>query len=128
MTTANIETMSTIVDYLAEGKKFSKVLRHVYNKRHFFIPLEDIMLDVGVDKLKMSNRVTNALMRAHMRTIQDVVDYCNKNKILTIKALGVDSGIEIFEAILDYCWNNMDNDARTRFLIDVVTRNAANKR
>ena len=58
-----------------------------------------------------------------MKTINDVTVYTEKNSIMSIKNLGKSSALELFEAILDYCWDYMDNDERTTFLIDVVQRN-----
>ena len=57
-------------------------------------------------------------------TIKDVVKFCEYNKIMKIRNLGTASGIELFEAILDYCWERMNSDKRTDFLIDTVERNS----
>lgn len=124
MTQRNINTMDTIVDMLTEGKKLSEALKLVYTKRNVAIPYTEEMLDVRVTDLKMSMRTTNALMRAHLKTIKDVVKFCKTEKITSLKTFGVSCGIELFETILDRCWSKMDNERRTDFLIDTVERNA----
>ena len=124
MTQRNIDTMDTIVGMLAEGKKLSKVLQIVYTKRNVAIPYTEEMLDTRIFDLNMSTRTTNALMRAHLKTIKEVVEFCNKEKITKVKTLGNSSCIELFESILDYCWSTMSNNRRTDFLIDTVERNA----
>lgn len=124
MTTRNINTMDRIVDMLAEGKKLSRALNLIYTKRNVAIPFTEEMLDARVLDLNMSTRTTNGLMRAHLRTIKDVVEFCSKEKITKIRALGTSSCIEVFETILDHCWSKMDNEKRTDFLIDTVERNA----
>ena len=78
----------------------------------------------SVMNLGMTSRSTNALLRAGLRTIGDVIDFCNTNKITKIVNLGRSSGIEVFEAILDYCWNHMSHEERVSFLIDAVERNS----
>ena len=124
MTTRNIDTMDTIVSMLAEGKKLSKALKLVYTKRNVAIPFTEEMLDVRVTDLGMATRTSNALMRAHLRTVDDVVEFCKTEKVSKIKMLGTSSCIELLETILDHCWSKMDNERRTNFLIDTVERNA----
>lgn len=124
MTQRNIDTMDTIVGMLAEGKKLSKALNLVYTKRNVAIPFTEEMLDVRVTDLGMSTRTANALMRAHLRTVNDVVEFCSKQKVSQIKNIGTSSCIELLETILDHCWSKMSNERRTDFLIDAVERNA----
>ena len=123
MTQNNIDTMNIIVDLMKHGTSISTALKRVYSKRNFAIPYNDEMLNVDVRKIGMTARTTNALMREHLYTINDIVKYCQDDKITTIKNLGRSSGVEIFEKILDYCWGHMNNDERTNFLIDTVERN-----
>lgn len=124
MTQQDIYVMDLIVSKMAEGATLSKALKLVYSKRNISIPYSDGDLNVPIMELKMSARATNAMLRAKMRTIGDIVEFCKGNKITDITNLGVHSGIEIFETILDHCWGRMDNDERTAFLIDTVERNS----
>lgn len=124
MTQKNINTMDVIVDFMTNGAKLSEALKHVYSKRNVAVPFNDEMLDVDIKSLKMTARTTNALLRARLKTIKDVVEYCQCDKITNISNLGNNSGKEVFERILDYCWDHMSKNEKTKFLIDTVERNA----
>lgn len=119
----NIDVMDIIVSKMAEGAKLSKALKLVYNKRNVSIPYNEESFNVSIMKLEMSHRATNALMRAKLRTIGEVVEFCNNYKITTVTSLGKQSGIEVIEAVLNYCWNNLSEKERVDFLIDTVERN-----
>lgn len=124
MTQRNIDVMDIIVSKMAEGAKLSKALKLVYNKRNVFIPYIEDNMDIDIRNLGMTSRTTNALLRNGIRTITDIIDFCTEQKITKVKNLGVSSGIEVFETILDYCWDHMNNDERTNFLIDTIERNS----
>ena len=124
MTQRNIDVMDIIVSKMVEGDTLSKALKRVYNKRKVYIPYSEDDLNVSVMDLGMSNRATNALLRSKLRTVGDVVGFCKDRKITDITNLGVNSGVEIFEAILDYCWERMDQKKRITFLINTVERNS----
>jgi D-arabinose 1-dehydrogenase-like Zn-dependent alcohol dehydrogenase len=128
MTERNDHIMDIIVSSMVEGKTLSEALKQVYVKRKVRIPYDEKNEDVPITSLKMSNRTTNALMRNNVRTMQEVIKFCKNHKITELKAFGVGSGIEVFETILDYYWDHMDNDKRTVFLIDTVERNSSNIR
>lgn len=123
MTQRNIDTMDIIVSLLAQHKKISKTLRHVYDKRHLILPHNEKWYKIHITDLGMTNRTTNALMRAHLTTVQDVIDYCEKSTIKDIKTFGQAAGVELLETILDICWNNMTEQQKVDFLIDTVERN-----
>ena len=124
MTQRNIDVMDIIVGKLAEGTKFSKALKLVYSKRNVCIPDRKEMFDVSLMDLGMTSRTTNALLRAKFRTLGEVVEFCKTEKITKITNLGKTSGVELFETILDYCWDHMSNKDREIFLIDAVERNS----
>lgn len=128
MTQRNIDVMSTIVDKIADGEKLSKALESVYNKRNVCIPYKEKYCEELVIEFGLSRRATNALLRVKLRTIGDVIEFCKTKKITDISGLGIGSGIEVFESILDYCWACMSKDERTYFLIDTVERNSENIR
>ena len=128
MTTKNVEIMDIIVSKMVEDDKLSKALQRVYIKRHVVIPYNEDIFNESVMKLGMSGRITNTLLRAKLRTIGDVVEFCESQKITRIANLGRNSGIEVFEAILDYCWDHMSQEERVSFLVDTVERNSDNVR
>lgn len=123
MTQRNIDAMDIIVTKVANGTKLSKALEEVYGRRQIRIPYKEEYFNDSIIGFGLSRRSTNSLCRARMRTLGDVIKYCDEKKITDIPGLGAGSGIEIFEAILDHCWNQMSNDERTYFLIDTVENN-----
>ena len=128
MTQTNINTMDLIVSKMAHGKTLSKALHEVYTKRNVAIPYHEEWLKCNLTSLKMSMRTTQALLRNKMATINDVVNYTKDNKITKLLTFGRVSAIELFESILDYCWNHMSQKEKDRFLIDTVERNSCNLR
>jgi hypothetical protein len=120
--------MDMIVSLLAQHKKISKTLRYVYTKRHLIISHNEQWYQVHVTDMGLTKRATNALMRAHLTTLQDVVNHCEHSSIKEIKAFGVAAGVELLETILDICWDNMTEQQRVDFLIDTVERNESHLR
>lgn len=123
MTQRNIDVMDMIVGKMAEGDTLSKALKRVYDKRNVVIPYNEEIYDVAITSLPMSNRTTNALMRGRLKTIGEVIEFCKTQKITQVTNLGRSSGIELFETILDYCWDHLSQEERVSFLIDTVERN-----
>lgn len=128
MTQKNIEIMDIIVSKMASGKSLTDALKDVYTKRRVSISYNEDMMTVSIYNLRMSSRVTNALMRAHLTTLGEVIEFCDQQKITNVKTLGVNGGTEVFEAILNYLWTEMTEDEQMDFLIDVVERNDKNLR
>lgn len=128
MTQKNIEIMDIIVSKMGEGDTLSMALKRVYNKRNVVIPYNEEWLDCELTALKMSPRTTSALLRNKLRTIKDVVEYTDYNKITNLSTFGRVSAIELFAKILDYCWDCMSQKEKDIFLIDTVERNSNNLR
>ena len=127
MTQRNIDIMDAIVNELA-NKPLSQALKTVYSKRWVMIPLKHINTDVEIETLGLNARTLHALKRTHLNTIYQVIEYGNANGFKNIRNFGMNSGIELFESILDWCWDNMDIEQKTQFLIDTVERNTDNIR
>ena len=124
MTQRNIDVMDIIVSKMAEGVKLSKALGVVYQKRTVYIPLNKQYDDVELIDLGMCRRTTNSFLRSKMRTLRELIAFCNSKKITDIPGIGKDAGTEAFEFIIDYCWSNMTDDEQASFLIDTVERNS----
>ena len=124
MTQKNIDIMDAIVDRMISGKKLSEALKIMYTKRNVQFPYFEHVTNKNVRELGMSVRTTNSLLRAKLRTIGDVVDFCGTKKITEVNNFGMSSGVELFETILDLCWSYMTTEERTEFLIDTIERNS----
>ena len=126
MTQKNIDVMDIIVSKMVEGDTLSKALSRVYTKRNVAIPYRTENLDVSVMDIGLSSRAVRALVRTKLMTLNDVVEFCQTQKLTNITNMGVSTAIEVFECILDYCWKHMSHDDRVSFLIDTVERNSNN--
>jgi DNA-directed RNA polymerase alpha subunit len=121
--------MDMVVNGLAEGKSFSEALRAVYVKRRVHLPMGADMLDASITSLRLSNRTMNAIRRAHVQTIRDLMDRVEDGYGLDkIKNFGEQSQRETKAALLDYAWNHMSQREKDDFLIDTVARNIDNVR
>ena len=125
MTTININAMNSIVDELAAGKTISDALSAVYYQRNVRIPFNTDEFDVSLFALNMSHRTRNAIMRNRVRTINDAVRMNEVTPIKEFRGCGKDICTELFESILNYCWDHMSEDEKLNFLIDVVESNSA---
>ena len=119
----NIDAMDTIVSELAAGKKLSAALKTVYSTRSLQIPMSYSDVDIRVKDMRMSNRTTNALLRAKLLTLTDVVRYTENNKLIDIKNMGTSCCIELMETIVDYLWNKMNKREKAEFLMQTVELN-----
>ena len=124
MTQKNIDIMDIIVSKMVEGDKLSKALSRVYATRNVAIPYGAADLDVSVLDVGLSSRATRILIRTKLMTLGDVVAFCQTQKLTNIVNMGSNTAIEVFEAILDYCWEHMSHKERVSFLIDTVERNS----
>ena len=126
MTQRNIDTMDAIVTKLAEGNKFADALKAVYSKRNVRIPYDEVDLDAKITSLGLSMRITNALLRVKLNTVGDIITFCADKSITSIPTMGKSLGVELFEAVLNYCWDHMSADSKERFLINTVELNSDN--
>lgn len=118
-----MNTIDRIVNELAAGKKISEALSTIYSKRRVSIPYNNAWFNVYVTDMGMTSRTTNGLMRAHLKTARDVLDYAEDNKISEIRNIGASSCIEIMETMLNYAWDKMSDKEKAEFLVDTVIRN-----
>jgi DNA-directed RNA polymerase alpha subunit len=125
MTQKNIETMDRIVEGIKAGKNLSEVLAHIYTKRNVAIPFNKIMFNVSVKDLNIPSKAYNALMRAKISTVNEVIEYNETTGLKMVKNFGIAMFKILMEAILDYSWDVMDEKEKVNFLIDTVERNEA---
>jgi DNA-directed RNA polymerase alpha subunit len=117
-------TIDTIINELAKGVTISTALSTVYTKRKVTIPYKKQWFDIDVRDLGLDSRSSNALKRAHLDTLNDLMAYIeDDHKPIDIRNLGVGSGKKLMEKILDYAWTCMDDKEKAEFLIDAVVMN-----
>lgn len=123
MTTTNVQAIRTIINELDHGKTISDALKVVYTKRNVCVPYVDDVFDIDIRDLGMSGRTTNALLRNHVRTINDAIQMNAEKPLKEMRGVASGSCTEFFETILNYSFDCMSADAKALFLIDVVERN-----
>lgn len=128
MTQKNIEIMDRIVEEMASGSTLSKALSEVYVKRNVSIPYCEGMFSESVVSSNLPARITNSLMRARLKSIDEVIKYAEQHGLSGIRNFGKTSCMELMEYILDAAWEKMGKDERVVFLIDIVERNEDNIR
>lgn len=122
----NLVVMNQLVDLMLNGLSISDALKTVYTQRRLTIPCDEMLFAVEITKLKMSKRATNALLNAKIHTLNDLVEYCETNKITNIRSCGANTTIEIMEAILNYYWKKTDTQHRLALLSEIVVANEKN--
>lgn len=129
MTELNINCMDRVVDELAKGKTISEALESVYYKRKVRVPIRDNITSIKIEDLGLAGRTTNAIKRAHLNTIGDVVEFVERGRNMTdIPALGRVSIRDFMEAVLNHSWNLMSLQEKVDFLMTTVERNVCNIR
>ena len=118
-------SLNTMCNLITNGTPISEAMKQVYKTRKVTIPFEDGVFDVPVPSLKLSNRSTNALMRNGLKTLEAAIHCLDKNTWSSIKGLGKESAMEVFDKIIDVAWDNMDLDERTELLVQIDARNDA---
>jgi DNA-directed RNA polymerase alpha subunit len=56
---------------------------------------------MSIEKLKLNRRILNALGRANIRTVSDLVQ-CNRKKLLRLHSIGIRSLLEIYAALSEF--------------------------
>lgn len=120
--------IDSIVNEMENGKKISEALGTVFYKRNVVIPCYDKIADVEITSMNLSAKITNALLRAKLNTINDIAEYVETQSFAKVPNFGRGSGICLLETILDVAWDVMDDYERAEFLLDTVERNIGNIR
>lgn len=108
-----------IKDLLKNGTKISQALKEVCSSQKIYIPFNDGDFNILLEELGLSVRSYNALKRAKLNTLNDVIQNFDKSGWNSIKNLGKVSATEIFEKIIDVAWNSMDDAQKEEFLNSV---------
>lgn len=125
MTQRNIDIMDRMADELVKGKKISEVLATFYSKRKVRVPYDEELFNMSVLDIGLPNRITNALMRNKLTSIEEVIQFRKTNSFGDVRSFGKQSAMQLLESILDLVWDRMDEERRFEFLVDFVESNEA---
>ena len=80
--------------------------------------------DAGIDQLELSVRSYNALRRAGIETVSQLVVGFNEGRIKSVRNLGAKSFREIQTRILVYGFELLTEKEKRHFILDLVEKNA----
>ena len=80
--------------------------------------------DAGIEQLELSVRSYNALRRAGIETVSQLVVGLNEGRIKSVRNLGAKSFREIQTRILVYGFEQMTEKEKRHFILDLVEKNA----
>ena len=80
--------------------------------------------DAGIDQLELSVRSYNALRRAGIETVSQLVVGFNDGRIKSVLNLGAKSFREIQTRILVYGFEQLTEKEKRHFILDLVEKNA----
>lgn len=80
--------------------------------------------DAGIEQLELSVRSYNALRRAGIETVSQLVVGFNEGRIKSIRNLGAKSFREIQTRILVYGFEQLTEKEKRHFILDLVEKNA----
>lgn len=87
------------------------------------VPFSKKACDTGVDNIEFSVRAMNALKRAGLFTIGDIIDCIRREELSRIRNLGKKTVNEIQTRILLYGYERLTENEKKRFFYEVVDNN-----
>ena len=89
------------------------------------IPFGRRACDTTIDELDFSARANNALKRAAIFTVGEAIDLIASNGLLRVRNLGQKTQNEIKTRILAFGYEQLNENEKRRFMLDIVDRNCA---
>ena len=87
------------------------------------VPFSKKACDTEVDNIEFSVRAMNALKRAGLFTIGDIIDCITREELSRIRNLGKKTVNEIQTRILSYGYERLTENEKKRFFCEVVDNN-----
>lgn len=87
------------------------------------VPFSKKACDTEVDNIEFSVRAMNALKRAGLFTIGDIIDCITREELSRIRNLGKKTANEIQTRILSYGYERLTENEKKRFFYEVVNNN-----
>jgi DNA-directed RNA polymerase alpha subunit len=122
---------------MTDTKKIAEILYEAVNEHgllstlysvfgpriNFSLPLTAKSCDTSLDDMEFSVRASNALKRAGMFQIRQIVDVINQGELPRIRNLGKKTENEIGTRLLVFGYCNLTATEQKAFLQDLVERN-----
>ena len=120
----DFKQVATILHEAIQENGLLTTLNAVFGPRiTFSIPLTAKTCDTPLDNMEFSVRASNALKRAGMFEIREIVDVINQGELPRIRNLGKKTENEIGTRLLVFAYYNLTPAEQKAFLQDLVERN-----
>lgn len=87
------------------------------------LPFSEAACDTEVTALELSVRSTNGLMRAGIKTVEQVIEAIQDDSLLRIRTLGCKSRAEIRAVICQFGYTQLSEKARKQFIENLIELN-----
>ena len=87
------------------------------------IPFTHFSCETDVTALNLSVRSTNCLMRAGLKTVEQVIDAIHENSLLKIRNLGHNSRAEIRVRVCEFGYAQLSDNGRKNFISTLLDLN-----
>ena len=87
------------------------------------IPFGKQECSASIDELDFSVRANNALKRAGIFTVGDVIDAIQNDRLIRLRNLGVKTRNEIKTKLLSFGYSTLTDGEKRNFLMDILNRN-----
>ena len=109
---------------LAKEHGVNRVAYSVFgNTVNVSIPISKKDMDTDISQLNLSVRAYNGLKRNGVSAIRDLVKIIETGELTSIRNLGRISISQIKTALMDYCYNQLDNNEKTAFFQNIINTN-----
>ena len=101
-----------------------ELVSYLFGKNvNFKIGFSEIACNTAIEDLALSVRSYNALRRANITTVGDVVDKLNEGSIKSIRNLGAKSYGEIQTKIITFGFEHLSQKEKREFFSDLLENN-----
>ena len=87
------------------------------------LPFSQIYRNVPIEVLNLTVRSYNGLKRSGIETVNELIDYINQEKLLTIRNLGKNSNAEIKVRVYEYGYNCLTEKEKKDFIKNLLDLN-----
>ena len=120
----DFKQVATILHEAIQENGLVATLNAVFGPRiTFSIPLTAKTCDTPLDDMEFSVRASNALKRAGMFEVREIVDVINQGELPHIRNLGKKTENEIGTRLLVFSYYHLSPAEQKAFLQDLVERN-----
>ncbi len=119
----NTEIIDDLIRSANENGLISTLYEAFGKSVNVSVPLSKKACDTEIDNIDFSVRAMNALKRAGLFTVGDIIDCISREELSRIRNLGKKTVNEIQTRILSYGYERLTENEKKRFFYEVVDNN-----